>query len=122
MTNKFLFNRPICVPESIFCLKLRHDIFDKDDLFRAMYYGLWFPAYFGYNWDALFECLCDLSWIKEKTVLIYHDAIPALQNNNIKTYLEILNDVCYEWEKNKDKEFFAVFPEFSKELIIDILN
>ena len=35
-----------------------------------------FPSYFGKNWDALYDCLTDLRWLKEKNILIVHDDLP----------------------------------------------
>lgn len=50
-------------PENIYVV--RADIFavaSKDDLLRIIAEALEFPAYFGNNWDALDECLSDMSW------------------------------------------------------------
>ena len=35
---------------------------DKDELLRRIAVALGFPQWFGGNWDALFDCLADLSW------------------------------------------------------------
>jgi RNAse (barnase) inhibitor barstar len=35
---------------------------DKDSLLEALGWALEFPDYFGANWDALEECLTDMSW------------------------------------------------------------
>jgi RNAse (barnase) inhibitor barstar len=35
----------------------------KDDLMDALAFGFSFPDYFGRNWDAVDECLRDLSWL-----------------------------------------------------------
>ena len=43
---------------------------DGPRLFRVLAAGLRFPAYFGSNWNALDECLHDLEWLKESTVLL----------------------------------------------------
>ena len=35
---------------------------DKEQLLAAIARELEFPTYFGMNWDALDECLVDMSW------------------------------------------------------------
>ena len=44
----------------------------EEDLFRALASALQFPDYFGHNWDALEDCLTDLSWLAaEGHVLVF---------------------------------------------------
>lgn len=38
---------------------------DKRQLLERIAAALAFPDWFGYNWDALADCLADLSWLKE---------------------------------------------------------
>lgn len=45
------------------------------DLLDALAQAMQFPEYFGRNWDALDECLRDMSWLPAKGyVLFLHDA------------------------------------------------
>ena len=37
-------------------------VHDKEQLLAAIARELEFPTYFGMNWDALDECLADMSW------------------------------------------------------------
>lgn len=46
---------------------------DADDVFREFSSALKFPAYFGWNWDALSDCLRDLSWREGDRYLILID-------------------------------------------------
>ena len=36
---------------------------DKAELLARIARTLRFPDWFGHNWDALADCLCDLSWL-----------------------------------------------------------
>ncbi|MCE9607179.1 MAG: barstar family protein [Planctomycetia bacterium] len=49
----------------------------KQKVLGALAKGLRFPSYFGWNWDALDECLRDLSWLGEvRRISIVHDGLP----------------------------------------------
>jgi len=50
----------------VFFARLDPLIANTDELLRSLYYLLWFPGYFGFNWNALEDCLSDLDWINEK--------------------------------------------------------
>ncbi|MFH7595271.1 barstar family protein [Streptomyces racemochromogenes] len=52
---------------------------DTDSVFQQCYDGLKLPDYFGWNWDALSDCLRDLNWLPaEHYVLIVEAADEAL--------------------------------------------
>jgi len=60
-----------------------------------------FPAYCGHNWDALEECLRDLSWAPAKGYLILWDDARVLAKADpivLTTALDILNSVARFWE------------------------
>lgn len=42
----------------------------KLDFMRAMDKAFGFPPYFGENWDALWDCMRDLYWIKETEIVL----------------------------------------------------
>ena len=52
-------------------------IFDVDTLLHAFYQNCEFPSYFGFNWNALDDCLCDFHWKPAiGYVLIYRNLLP----------------------------------------------
>lgn len=63
----------------------------KEKLLGVLSQGLRFPNYFGWNWDALEECLQDLSWLPENSqIVIVHAALPFGAGENLGTYCDIL--------------------------------
>lgn len=84
-------------PENSHVVKLHKGIVDKGSLLTVLSRELRFPAYFGYNWDALDECLSDLSWLSNTPVCLWHEDIPlASHPDEARTYLQILNKVSRE--------------------------
>ncbi len=69
---------------------------DKRALLAGIAGALEFPEYFGDNWDALEECLRDMSWRSGQiTLLIEHaDAIPA---DLLATFLDIAAQMAEQW-------------------------
>ncbi|MFE6847579.1 barstar family protein [Streptomyces sp. NPDC057686] len=55
---------------------------DTDAVFRQFYDGLRLPDYFGWNWNALSDCLRDLKWLSaDHHVLIIEAADEALPDD-----------------------------------------
>jgi len=90
-----------------FLARLPGRLFRKDDLLRALASGLKFPGYFGYNWDALEECLNDLSWLGEGTsVVLLHKHVPLRDDEQRRTYCDILRQAM----ANERTALRVVFP------------
>ncbi len=78
----------------------------KRDLLRALASELKFPGYFGENWDALEECLADLSWLGEPPgVVLVHKYLPLADQQQRKVYLDILRQA----QVNSQRPFRVVF-------------
>ncbi len=80
----------------------------KEHLFKAFASALQFPAWFGQNWDALEDCLGDLSWrAAEGHVLMVpnHDRLPK---DDLGVLLDVLASSAEYWTA-RGKPFFAVF-------------
>jgi len=65
-----------------------------------------FPDYFGWNWDALLDCLRDLSWIEVDEIAIVHRDIP-LSGADQLAYLSILGNAAGK----EARRLTVVFPE-----------
>ena len=55
----------------------------ETDFFREISASLQFPYYFGENWAALDECLCDLEWLRFEKLLIIIDDYSQLFSSKI---------------------------------------
>jgi len=77
-------------------LRLPRSIRSKQKLFAVLADKLRFPTYFGHNWDALEECLRDLSWLPEmQSIAIVHEDLPFGPNSeNRRAYLQILRSAA----------------------------
>jgi RNAse (barnase) inhibitor barstar len=69
---------------------------DKHALLRAFGQALDFPVYYGANWDALEECLSDLSWHSGPICLLI-DHAESIPESLMKTLLEIFSYAAEHW-------------------------
>lgn len=80
----------------------------KEALVERIARALAFPQWFGGNWDALEDCLSDLSWSKAAGhVLLLEDA-QALPADERGILVDILASAAAHWAERK-RPFFAVF-------------
>ncbi|WP_102944665.1 barstar family protein [Stenotrophomonas sp. VV52] len=73
---------------------------DKRTLLTRMATQLDFPRTFGGNWDALVDCLRDLSWIKANGYALFFSDADGLRNDAEKdfdTLLDVLDEACQAW-------------------------
>lgn len=63
---------------------------DKPGFLKAVAAALKFPDWFGENWDALDDCLGDLSWLDAKGYLILLGHCQALQRSDPATLAQAL--------------------------------
>lgn len=77
-------------------------------LLDALSVALQFPDYFGGNWNALDECLRDLSWLPPGDVMLSHQDLPlAGDRASLSTYLSILHDAVESWKTTGSNLIFA---------------
>ncbi|MFN0018469.1 MAG: barstar family protein [Pirellulaceae bacterium] len=84
----------------------------KQRLLRILANQLQFPSYFGNNWDALEECLRDLSWLPAGNIVIHHCDMPLPPGSpDRKIYLQILESASTYWAESKVRSLNCSFPE-----------
>ena len=75
---------------------------DKDAFLERLAKALDFPAWFGHNWDALADCLGDLSWLQADGYLIlleHGDGFRASHGEDFATALQIFEAAAEAWRQ-----------------------
>lgn len=73
---------------------------DKEGLLTVLAKALAFPPWFGHNWDALEDCLSDMSWREAEgyvLILRHADRLHSEAEGDFLTALRILADVSTTW-------------------------
>ena len=74
---------------------------DKAEFLARIAAAVGFPAWFGHNWDALFDCLTDLSWrpaLGYVLILEHATELQATEPEVFDTALAILGDAAAVWQ------------------------
>jgi RNAse (barnase) inhibitor barstar len=100
-----------------FVARIPAGIEGRDQLLKLLYKILNLPGYFGFNWDALSDCLRDFHWIEKKVVTIIHEDLPNLDNRELKVYLELLSEAIVDWKAGEEHEIEVIFPMAVKDKI-----
>jgi RNAse (barnase) inhibitor barstar len=96
-------------------------ISDSTALLKAVASALSFPAYFGENWNALYDCLRDFHWTDKRSVVLVHEDVPQIPEDEFKIYLEVLKDAATDWKAGEPHELIIVFDDRSRGTVIDAL-
>lgn len=74
---------------------------------------LGFPKYFGWNWDAFYDCLCDLEWLEgAKQVILAHEDVPFVAGSEHReTYLRLLADAVQTLKRTPSIDLVVSFPQ-----------
>lgn len=80
----------------------------KEGLLKAFAVGLGFPDWFGGNWDALEDCLNDLSWRQGSAHVLLIDGGARVPAADARALRGILADCARAWA-GRGRPFFAVY-------------
>jgi hypothetical protein len=87
----------------------------KEDLLDHIAHTLSFPDWFGRNWDALEDCLTDLSWCQaDGHVFVFDNFAPG---DDLGVLIDVLAS-CAEFWAARDRSFFAVFIDPDRSLAL----
>jgi len=87
----------------------------KDALMERIARALDFPRWFGGNWDALEDCLTDLSWSGAAGHVLLIEGAADLPVDERGILVDILVSAAASWAERK-RPFFAVFLDNSPTL------
>lgn len=90
---------------------------EKSALMEALGSALRLPAWFGGNWDALEDCLTDLSWRAGAGHVIAFEGLDALPQEEQDVLFDVLASAAEFW-REQGKPFFAVFVDPGRRLAL----
>ena len=77
------------------------DAATRSGFFQEIARGLYFPDYFGRNWDAVYDCLTDLNWLPAAGYVLVLDEFDRFATNESEQWniaLKVLREGCAFWQ------------------------
>lgn len=93
------------------------DVTEKVALLRRIAASLGFPAWFGDNWDALEDCLTDLSWRESDGNVLVVEGFQFLSTEDLGVLIDVMISAAEFWA-GRGKPFFAVFIDPQRTLAL----
>lgn len=82
-----------------------------DELLAELYVRVPLEDYFGDNWNALSDCLRDLSSIREHEVWLVHQDLPRIPEQDLIQYLDVLWESTCAWKSRDVSKLNVCFPK-----------
>lgn len=99
--------------------RVPHGIRSKQELLLCLYEQLKFPSDFGFNWDALVDCLREFG-AAESVVILVHEEVPPLPAEELAIYLSILKDAVTDRRLDPSHVFRVVFPTNARDVVEEL--
>ena len=97
-----------------------HEATHKRALMQRIAAALGFPDWFGENWDALEDCLTDMSWREAQGHVLVFEGFQFLPADEVGTLIDVLISAAEFWA-GRAKPFFAVFIDPERTLMLAAL-
>ena len=96
----------------------------KRDLILRLSERLKFPGYSSANWDSFEECLAELEWFIEGTLVIAftNQVDSSLDESDLSTLFAIIRDVSREWADQGSRQLAATFVGDVSQSFIDAIQ
>lgn len=104
-----------------FVARISRGITSSDALTEDIRISLRFPGWAGDNWNAIWDCVTDLSWFENERIVIAHADVPHILESDLFYYLELLADAVAEWRTRPGHRLHVVFPPDTRASIEDRL-
>jgi Barstar (barnase inhibitor) len=91
------------------------DVTEKIPLLRRIADSLGFPAWSGENWDALEDCLADLSWREAQGHVLVLEGFQRLPADEVGVLIDVMRSAAQFWA-GQGRPFFAVFIDPDRSL------
>jgi len=85
----------------------------KEELLKNIAQALDFPDWFGHNWDALEDCLSDLSWREAPGYILLFEK--PRRDDDFGVLIDVLLSSAESWAARR-KPFFALFVDPARTL------
>lgn len=84
---------------------------------------LLFPGYSGKNFDAFWDSVRDLDGIGERRIILAHQDVPALGDDDLLVYIGLLRDSVLFWRRHAAEHIFEVwFPAADRARVAELLR
>jgi hypothetical protein len=97
-----------------------HEATHKRALMHRIAAALGFPDWFGENWDALEDCLTDMSWREAQGHVLVFEGFQFLPADDVGILIDVLISAAEFWA-GRAKPFFAVFIDPERTLMLAAL-
>lgn len=102
-------------PDGALVINVPAGITRKRALLGILSRELFFPGWFGWNWDALSDSLRDLHWLRSpRTIFLRHHDVPFPTGSELRSvYLDVLREAVASWSDGPHR-LIAQFPASAK--------